>query len=497
MINIFLFSQNLKLDSFTSIVKNVSYADKNIFLSPHMLYENEKIFLENIFSNCEYIKFADILCDSEAEACDINSYSENMTDVFEYYNVIKKKKNELISNKVLEQYKLFKGYILSSDLGIDRTVWKKKGFVDIKGDYYFICETNLKNQIKKKLKKNKYIYKLYKNIVQAKKKNIITEDVYVSRTSEMKYVFLGKMDRIAYRMNLKWEKSNEERIRLQDGKYGHKTKCQYLSTLHEAGKCVIPDREELDVRYIQDGYLPANYSSMYLKFKPSNVKYYAWDIVGEENFKLFKLPISIMPFRKKLYMPKAEFRPKVKTVLVATSGPGDWTAQKNRSDEDLMLHAFVEIAKQFPDIEFIYRCHPTWVHPEHNGVNSINRAGEYINFSGLKNIYLSSNIPGEELSSFILSFPRSSLKEDLSKADIVFGEHSVSMIDAAFENIPFSSVNLTNRRNLFQSITDLGFPHCNSIGDITATINNYSSQSFQEAYNEAIDHYNKMTDMTD
>ena len=452
MVNIFLFSQNLKLESLSSVLENICPADRNIFVTPHMLYINEKKFIEHLFSNCEYIKFAELISDTEAENCDVSSYSEHMTDVFDYYDVIKRKKNELIVNKINNMFHEFKGYILSDDLGIEGDVWTSCGFESIKADYYYVPETNHIKDIKQKLKQNKLVYYLYEKLIKKHRKDSITEDVYVSITNEIKYVFVGRMDRIAYRMSLNWEKSEEERKRLQAGKYDDKTKCQYLSTLHEAGKCVIPDREELDVRYIQDGYLPANYSSMYLKFKPSNVKYYAWDIVGEENFKLFKLPISIMPFRKKLYMPKAEFRPKVKTVLVATSGPGDWTAQKNRSDEDMMLHAFVEIARQFPEVEFIYRCHPTWVHPEHNGVNSINRAGEYIRFSGLKNIYLSSNIPGEKLNSFILSFPRSSLKEDLSKADIVFGEHSVSMIDAAFEKIPFSSVNLTNRRNLFKSI---------------------------------------------
>ena len=198
-----------------------------------------------------------------------------------------------------------------------------------------------------------------------------------------------------------------------------------------------------------------------------------------------------------MYLPLPLFKKEIQTILVATSGPGDWTAQKNRSDEDLMLEAFVEIARRFPDIDIIYRCHPTWIHPEHNGVNSIKRVEEYLNNTGLKNIHLSSNIPTEKLGDFKLSFPRSSLEEDLKKADIVFGEHSVSMLDGGFKQLPFASVNLTNRRNLFCGISDMGFPHCTSVDDIENVIKSYGTEKFKELYSEAVKKYNTMTDMED
>ena len=278
-------------------------------------------------------------------------------------------------------------------------------------------------------------------------------------------------------------------------RYLTKDKCQYLTTLHEYyDNCNVPDDLKFDVRYIQDGYLPPNYSGLYLRFKPKNVSYYAWDTMSEEIFLNSGVDVSIMPFRKVLRLPYLKCHSKLKNILVATSGPGDWTAQINRSDEDFALEAFVEIARNNPEINIVYRCHPTWVHPEHNGVNSIERVKEYINYTGLKNIYVSTNIPQEDLSSFCVTFKRSSLEEDMKEADLIFGEHSVSMIDGGLNGIPFASYNFSNRRNFFEGITRFGFPYCKSVEDIQRVIDTYGSEQFVQNYNESVDKYNRMVE---
>ena len=323
---------------------------------------------------------------------------------------------------------------------------------------------------------------------------VYTEDIFLAEKDGHKYIFIGKMDRVAYRIDMHFEKSVEEWQRLNALDFYSADKCQYLTTLHEHDKAIIPDHPQIDVRYIQDGYLPSNYSSYYLRFKPSNVQYYAWDKIGKMAFEAQGVPVSIMPFRKKLYMPIPNFKRNVKNVLVATSGSGDWTALKNRSDDDLMVMAFVKLARIFPNINFIYRCHPTWIHPQHVGVNSINRVMEYFNYTGLKNIWVSGNIPKiESMSNFPLTFKRSSLQSDLETADIVFGEHSVSMLDASFEKIPFCSVNLTKRRNFTESLTNMGFPHCQNIDDLVNLIRNIGTIDFQRKYINAVNNYNLMT----
>ena len=497
MINIYVFSQNVKLDSFEKLrCKNQD--DENVFLTTQMLFDYEREKLNTIFSNCTFLKFADFLSDSDNEQCDFDAYDSKIS-VGEYYSKIKTLKNQLIAERVVQQYPIYSGFLCADDLGIDATIWHEYSFKPITMEYFYehpSYESNgLKKEIKQILKKNTVLQKVNNIFKEKKAAKSITDEIYVANDEEKKYIFIGNMSRVAYRMKLSWQKSDEEFQKIRSGKFESKERCQYLTSLHESMKCVIPDKPCYDVRYIQDGYLPPNYSSRYLKYKPKNVSYYSWDELGKHTFEYHDLVVDIMPFRKKLYLPKPIFKEKIKNILVATSGPGDWTAQKNRSDEDLMLHAFIEVAKRLPDIHIIYRCHPTWVHPEHAGVNSINRAVEYIQSTHLSNITLSTNIPKDDMRNFILSFSRGTLEEDLKNADMVFGEHSVSMIDGAFQNIPFASVNLTNRRDLFCGLTQMGFPHCTSVEDIIEIINNYNSVEFKKNYIQAVDKYNEMTDI--
>ena len=66
------------------------------------------------------------------------------------------------------------------------------------------------------------------------------------------------------------------------------------------------------------------------------------------------------------------------------------------------------------------------------------------------------------------------------------------MIDGAMERIPFASVNLSGRRNLWQGITDLGFPHCEDVESIARVIESVMDKDFQANYINAIERYNKI-----
>lgn len=494
MVNVYILSQNVKLSSLHNVIQTLP-GDSNIFVSSNKMFDCEKLEIQQYFSDCYFICFGEILTDEDCEKCDTQA-TKNTFSVEEYYSEIKRIKNEFIFTKVKEQFSPDRGVVLSNDLGIDMHVWKKHGYKVVYADYYYDWGIeSFWNQIIYFIKSKglfRWVYHYIRNYRTSKTKKFIPEktNVYVAYDDRMKYIFMGKMDRISYRTNLEWKESKEEKDCINEGKFYKKQECQYLSTLHESTYNAIPDCKEYDVRYIQDGYLPSNYTSAYLCYKPSNVSYYSWDKIGSKIFEHFDLPVSILPFRKTVSIDKLSFDGNVRTILVATSGPGDWTAIKNRSDEDLMAEAFVEIARRHPNINIIYRCHPTWIHPEHNGVHSIERLRQYFKSTGLNNISISTNIPENALDNYSASFPRSSLEDDLKKADIVFGEHSVSMIDAAMFGIPFSSINLTNRRNLFSDISEFGFPHCESIDDIDKVICEYSKKSFLDAFNDAIDRYN-------
>ncbi len=494
MTNVFVFSQNVNLESIAQVSHQSSQNNRNVFISTHYLFQNERSYLSSLFDNVEFKTFADYLSDEEMANCDIQAYSSDRIEYNVYLANIKKLKNELVCKKVLAEYKPNGRFLLSTELGIDGSVWKRNGFKYKQLEYY---STEKGFSIRSQLSRNEFINKIYRTIVKPSPSSYIfqPEEVFVSEYNNRKYVFIGKMNRIGYRLSIDFKPSVEEAERLNRGEFDKKDKCTYMTTWHEHGKCKIQDDEAYTVRWAQDGYLPPNYTHKDYYFKPKNVKYYCWDKLGMQLFINQGLPYEMIPFRKKLYMPEPIFPKEVKRILIVASGSGDWTALKNRSDDDLMVDAFAQIAKMYPNISFTYRCHPTWIHPLNVGVNAINRVHEYFCSLNLPNLKLSSNMPlASADGKFQYSFSRSSLDEDLKNADLVFGEHSISMIDAAFKGVPFSSVNLTNRRNFFVGMNDLGFPTCSSYDEIEKVILNAGKADFVEKYRTAIRKYNKMTE---
>ena len=124
--SIFVFSQNVKLDS---IEKYAYLSDEyNIIVTTQYLFENEKEYLNLHFNECKFFTFSDFLSDKEMAEIDEISYESNSMDYEKYLRNIKKNKNGLVSQEVIEKYPSTKRYIFSGDLGIDLSVWKKSGF---------------------------------------------------------------------------------------------------------------------------------------------------------------------------------------------------------------------------------------------------------------------------------------------------------------------------------------------------------------------------------
>lgn len=496
MDNIIVITQNVKLESLSILRKYVKCGSLTLVFSTHFPFENEKEIIEKeLGTHCIFKTFGDFLSDQDYEDCDVLAYSDKQKDVNEYFNRIKNLKNEKVVKKVLAQYPVKNKIIVCDDLGIDAEVWIRNGFVFRKCEYYYQKTTSHHHLCS-------HLIKLVKRSLSIPKR-IMGNTAYIAYYQKRKYVFYGSLNRIGYRLSLKFDKASKWEnfkylmIYLGANFFGFipNNKTVRMSTLHEAGVWYFPDFFNLNLKILQDGYLPPNYSSKYLFFNGKNVEYYTWDIEGGRTFEYHGLKHRVIPFRNKLYLPKPRYPQKVKKVLCVASGAGDWTAVKNRSDEDKMIVAFGKVAKIFPDIEFIYRCHPVWIHPLHQGVNSINRAAEYIQWLNLPNLKISSNIPNAiEEGKFKLSYKRSSFEEDLENVNIVFGEHSISQIDAALNNIIFCSVNVTGRRDFFEGITKMGFPHCENIDEIAQLLNDVTTEKFKTNYENAINNYNNMTD---
>ena len=497
MDNIVVITQNLVLESLSRL-KTELVGSETLIVSTQYVLENEVEIINSALGvNCNFLNFADLLSDADREKCDVEAFNPIPKNVGAYYARIKKLKNERIVKKLLEVYPCRNLFLVCDDLGIDGKVWCEQGFKKFKCDYYHNPDgSNSPDSLLRRIPK----------VILARCvhiKNTFKADIWESYSNGKKYLFFGSLNRIGYRINLKWKKASKLEnlkylIECACIKYFHfmpQNKTVRMSSFHEDTHWNLPDHPNFNTKKIQDGYLPPNYPSKYLYYYGPRTEFYTWDVMGQNTFKYHHLKSRVMPIRNKLYLPTPNYPTKVKKVLCVASGAGDWTAIKNRSDEDMMMVAFGKVAALFPDIEFVYRCHPVWIHPQHQGVNSINRAASYIDYLNLPNLKLSGNIPNAtQDGQFVLSYKRSSFEENLKDVDIVFGEHSVSMIDAGFKNIIFSSCNMTGHRNYFEDMTKLGFPHCESIEEICSLLNSINTQDFKKNYNMAVKNYNEMTD---
>lgn len=500
MDNIIVISQNVKLESLHLLRTYLKQGSESVVLSTQLIFENEaSVIKEQLGTECLFIDFSGLMNDEDGERCDKDAFKSEKCTLWKYYDDIKLLKNEMLVERVLAKYPCPTKLLVCDDLGINASVWQKNGFVRVECEYYYKPETAQITGIQRivrgvwnRLWPGQTIKKFYQ------------WDIHVAHKDGKKYLFFGSLNRIGYRLDLDFKKASKwENVKyiLQHfifkltGVFFHNETTR-LSTLHECFAWQFPNHENLNLKLIQDGYLPSNYCSRYLVYYGTKAEFYTWDSMGRMTFEYHGLKNRIIPFRKKLYMPAPNYPTKLKKVLCVASGSGDWTAVKNRSDEDKMIVAFGKVAAMFPDVEFVYRCHPVWIHPQHQGVNSIVRAAEYIEWLNLPNLKISANIPNAAKAGggYVLSYKRSSFEEDLEGVDVVFGEHSISMIDAAFKKILFCSVNVTGRRDFFKSITDLGFPHCESIDEIVDFLKGIATQEFRQQYDRAVDKYNTMTD---
>lgn len=502
MDNIVVITQNVKLESLAMLRQYIKNGSDTLVFSTQLVFENEKAIIEEALnSKCLFKNFSDFLSDKDLEDCDIIAYDDRQRCSGDYYDAIKKIKNEKIVKKILSEYPSCNKIIVCGDLGLDVEVWINHGFVLRLCEYYYQYTYRQSSPIRRLLRPLK-LYLLSMADLYYISRRIMKSPIYYAYFKGQKHLFFGSLNRIGYRLSLSFEASSKIKnlqylilfFCCKFLRYYPKNNVIRLSTLHEAGNWEFPDYKNINLKLIQDGYLPPNYSSKYLLFNGKHVEYYTWDVEGGRTFDYHHLKHRVIPFRNKLYLPKPNYPQKVKKVLCVASGAGDWTAIKNRSDEDKMIQTFGKVAALFPNIEFVYRCHPVWIHPVHQGVNSINRAAEYIHWLNLPNLRISSNIPNaNEDGKFRLSYKRSSFEEDLEGVDIVFGEHSISQIDAAFKKILFCSVNVTGRRDFFEGITEMGFPHCESESEICIILKELTTENFKARYDKAIDNYNIMT----
>ena len=131
MIKVILFSINLKLESILNLQMHFLHDDKVVFLTPHLVFDNEENYLIELFGrDCEFIKFADFTEDEEMARIDVEAYERNVDNISSYLEDMKVEKNRVILKRLIEKYGNVDGYLFSdnNDIGIFDDVCMDAGF---------------------------------------------------------------------------------------------------------------------------------------------------------------------------------------------------------------------------------------------------------------------------------------------------------------------------------------------------------------------------------
>lgn len=526
-INIIVFSQNAGGEEIIKVARDFNNGDKILCLSTHKLFAlKKKEILEKtgrellFFSFCDFISEEEaIWCDTAADKIILEKYGQRTGNVNKYYDEIKKIKNQIILQNLKKEYDFSGAALLSDDLGICAEVWPNENFQKL-----YIDASN----------KDKKTAKIgfFKKAVSLIKNGLKFQKIWMMRSPQKNYFFCGSPARIQQYIkdDNKFERLNKINSLIFCALFVGARKLKYSSGAITSGLCKIflffakkvfftiqPKYQQLEflspiheyddsygllAEYLgvkmfclQDGYLPENYSSAYLKYRENVDGYHLWDKLSAGIFERHGLKWEKQDYFRSMALPRHEIKTiSVKSILVITSGAGDWTALKNRSDEDSMFEAFIKVAEYFPNIKINYRPHPLWTHPAHQGVNSIKRLHDYANLLGLKNLIVSSGAlkEGDEYKKDKrVSRAPLSITQETAQADIIFGDHSQGIINAGLEGKIFASVNLSGRTSFFCNYARLGFPLLENKNAIIEFINYLQDSTIKiEEINKAIDLYN-------
>ena len=308
MDNIVVITQNVKLTSLSAIRDSLCPGSV-LIVSTQFVFENERIIIDNALSvKCEYVDFADLLSDAERQKCDEDAFDVSLRSAGQYYARIKALKNERIVAHIEEQYPCGNRLLVCDDLGIDGAAWEAKGYKPVCCEYYHIEEsshpTGSIRQAWQRIAGQIGLIRKYYN-----------DDIWQAIFKGKKHLFFGSMNRIGYRMDIEFKKASKwENVKFILAHYSIKlfhfmpaNDTVRMTTFHEDSHWDLPDHKNFNVKKIQDGYLPPNYTSKYLYYYGREAEFYAWDEIGCHTFQYHHLKYAIMPFRKKLYLPEPRF----------------------------------------------------------------------------------------------------------------------------------------------------------------------------------------------
>jgi hypothetical protein len=449
---LFVINQDTDLHRLAGRVRKAGFR-RGVILSSHHLFTHErKIAAERMVA---VHTFADLLTDAEMAACDDRATEklrparrkEKNRGLYtaRFMQASRGFKNRLVLEKLRQRYRIGRIFF-HPGLGIAGDCWKEAGGVSLEQTLWARVSAPAR-RLFSRVDREWGRFKQWRGFYRVSDGSggylflSPVERLKLSDRVAIRPVRIPLPDRLRFHLFPGWRSQTLSRFQRRAGRAGKPL--PPATTIHE----YRPEFGRLDtpLYVFLDGYHPENYPRSYLDSFSDTCIFVFDDPISSVWFKKFGRPVCPAPSffsSPRMATADAAFPGAVDTVLLALNHAGDWTALINRSDTDRLVEAFIEVARQVPDADFVIRPHPTMAAVEHEGTGAMER--------------IRSCVAGQRLAN--LSVSRVSLGEDLARADLVVSEYSQVLIDA-FRSARLGLIaNLTNRRSFMPVYEALGFP---------------------------------------
>lgn len=458
-----------------------------LILSSNKLFNHETAkILNNSDIEIEILYFGLFLNDAIMENIDFVAFNNSSRDGFsnyKYNNLLIYEKNKRIHEELKDRYEfkliLFDASLHEAyNLGVSYKYWKEQKGVPFNRLKTYFHPTNFLN-IKKFsfLKKIFYLFTLFKPI-----------NAYEYRCNRTRHNFLFlSIERLRFNKNINLNQTHIKpffftRLYHKKNNYSLLEKNYSICVpLHKYGyfeKRFLYNKIPLLV--FQDAFRPSNYSiPAYVNTIPYG-KFVSRDMFDYSLYLSAKRDV-VKPYKflkNNFLNNRVSNKKQITKVILILNHAGDWSALINRSDTDILIENFLELAKIFDKLDFFIRLHPTMDYKCHEGGNSKKRIHELVQTSCLQNLSISSN----------------TLEEDWNLGDLFISEYSLAAIDAIKQGKPIIFTNFTNRRSFMDDYKNLGFALVNNNNELIKYIQSYIDNPHKMITNliNPVSNYNMM-----
>lgn len=145
------------------------------------------------------------------------------------------------------------------------------------------------------------------------------------------------------------------------------------------------------------------------------------------------------------------------TVLLTHQCWGPWAAFHSPLDTNDMWNCFAKAARSLPDVRFVGKIHPLVDDPDHEWHGRSDEIRQWV--------------IDQQLPNFTVLPLHSSMQDALQAADLVITYYSLTAVEALTRDIPVAMMNLTDKRDLFPELVELGgAPAVRSVEEFIALI---------------------------